>query len=501
MSFDDQLKALLQNSVRSGGGYGPDARKPNPHNFLMTVAKVQQDQSDQTVYQVAGRRQDTNEHVIVRVKKQNYNQFIPQPGGVMRADGVAVDTSRAPSGQWKFYTANFFRSYAPDDLCIHAYAMPTPPRYRQEVNMTTAQVHCFDIDAAVTDAAPNMLKDNRLIAEIMRAMKPWAAEQKTRITHDAKGHAIWSGAVKPGITPMAYVRVGTHATMRIYGRAFEREGETFRRPTDQEILNKLMQSKPMQTLQELAKVQNDPHMRTIPITVYPAMAVEVGRDSLKGDEMGHIRFRDNYEWVDRNDPSSDGGQPVTKFGARMSFVHAKTTRNGNLIALDLFRDDSHPYIGQLPDTELARSLNAEHRAMQQSVQPHGAAPVQRSVQQAPHQPVQQAGQAPVQERAQGVVGMQPSRQPLQTPAPQQAVHAPNQSVSESPAQAQATDFYPEVEPEDIPFDPNDYEAFAADLEAMEQMNAGFEPVHDPELDDLLREAENKQKRRYAMPRM
>jgi hypothetical protein len=72
-------------------------------------------------------------------------------------------------------------------------------------------------------------------------------------------------------------------------------------------------------------------------------------------------------------------------------------------------------------------------------------------------------------------------------------------VSESPAQA--TDFYPEVEPEDIPFDPNDYEAFAADLEAMEQMNAGFEPVHDPELDDLLREAENKQKRRYAMPRM
>src|SRR5690606_6009655 len=132
---------------------------------------------------------------------------------------------------------------------------------------------------------------------------------------------------------------------------------------------------------------------------------------------------------------------------------------------------AHPYVGALPDTELARSLNAQHlRGQHDNPQQTSVARQAPSMPQAPQQQSHAAQQQPVQH--------QQVQQAQQEPA-----QASNQQITQPATQAE--EFYSQEEPEDIPFDPNDYEAYVADLEAMEQMNAGFEPIHDPQLDDLL----------------
>ena len=137
------------------------------------------------------------------------------------------------------------------------------------------------------------------------------------------------------------------------------------------------------------------------------------------------------------------------------------------------RHEQQPQQHQAP-----RAVHAQQAPQQQQPQ-H----VQPSQQAAPQNSSQMQQQHPTQ-------AVQPQQAPRQ-PAPQPAMQQ----------QVEGQAYYQDSAIDEVPYDPNDYEMFAADMEAMERLNAGFEPQHDPGLDDLMKEAEQRIQKRRAGPTM
>lgn len=474
-----------------------DAKRQDRANyFLVEVANVKRNRNDDRAVLIEGRRLDNDQPIVMTTRKSSDGQHLPRPGSVMRADKATRLPTNMPNGAAK-YTAEYFHAYGKEDLCIQGVMRASNPFTRQAKTSATVQVLNLESNGGF------VTKPQQLEAELLAALKPWAAEQSV-LSHDVQGKPIWSENGALGIQPLVLVRMmGGDNVVPFYGlgavdqRQNEDDAPNPRMPTDEEILAHVRKNPQYQNIVEMAK---HPEFAKYGFALIPGVQFNVGRSCLGGGKENYLRAPDSWDWELR-DNLPEGGQPKKIRGWREGYIHVKQSDLGRHIVVDAAPNFAYRLTPGVSKTKLeqdvlaaragaANGMNTQQGESQSAASraeaPHAAAPKQKPS----ARPQHVAAQA-------------------QTPRSEQA--AP-QAQAKSPRTQQASPQEPAPHLMDQPpldaydqFDDADLEQFADDFAAMESMAAEPAPgyMDGDDTDDLLQEAAKRHadRRLSNLPRM
>lgn len=453
-------------------------KEENAKYFLMRVDTVAFGKTNPDMFKVTGTRIDTGKPVAVVSKKSASGQHFPEAGSVMRADKV---TRKSIKDGVSAYEAQYFHAYRKDSLCVNAVIQAPPPRHDTATNMVSAQIHAFD-----TEANARMLRADVLLGnferELARLLKPWAAEKQSGITHDVKGDSLWSSAGAPGFSPFVAVRFAGQV-FKVYGTGAVKEGDTFRLPTDAEILDRVQRNTHVQNIKAIAQEAPADQLRNLPITLIPGLSMMVGRDSLTAGDRKYLGIPAAFDWVNR-DRLDEKGQPTIQPGFREGFVHIKQSRSGRMVVVDVAPSLTGRLMKSIPETAAERAFSAAkaQQAAPEVTSPQASAP---APQQAPAAPAPTPkAVAPVQAKPQQA---RPASPPPSFDEFDQQASKPNTASN-----AYDENFGDEAE--------EDFDMMATDMAAIEGLGNDL-AFDDPDADKMFEEAAALQAARRNRPRM
>lgn len=341
----------------------------SPNHLMISVLEVKVNKLDADQFQVKGVRLDTDTPVFLRSQKSSSGQYLPEVGGVIRADKLqAIPVKDKP--HLELFSAQYFHSYPSDDFCLHAVVRPSEIKPNLKTKTDTCSVTAFDVDANATEV--DMADFRSIDNTLLRLLKPWSkATNASTITHDMNGKAIWSQDGTLGAVPLVVVRIpGTSAVKWITGLSAVKDEPNgpARAPTDREILNQIAKNTGLQQIKAaLAQAEaDDPgQLNGLKIILIPGASFNVGRDSMKGEK--YLGVKNAFDYKDyQNKDAQD--QPKVFRGFKSGYVHLKKAENGRLMVVDLT-----PALGKLtasiPETKIEielreaaeNALNSSHK--------------------------------------------------------------------------------------------------------------------------------------------
>lgn len=435
--------------------------------FLMKVDAVKIAQTDPDAFMATGVRIDNDQQVVVYSKKSSSGQHIPEKGGILRADKVSRVAQRS-TAELTHYKAEYFHAYRSDEFCIRAIGQAQRPQKNAKNGMWSADMRFFD-----TEVGPVMLDGNEIIPriqqELARMLKPWESSEKSSITHDVKGDALWGDGTeaRPGMTPFVAVRSG-NKTFYVYGDGAVRDKSTdedtfvYDLPTDEQIQSKIEKSSGLQNLltviQSLQSQATPEQLAQLKITLVPGLQVSVGRESLGGDKQNYLAVPDAFDWK-RMDVLDNNGNPTTYPGFRMCDAHIKASRKNRMMVVDAAPSAGGRLTQFIPETRVERELR-----MQEAPQADQKAQQQETARQSkPTQVAQASEQAP--------------------------------AAAESQYDVPARNSYDDAPMDDF----GDFERYAEDMAAMSAADDSFDT--DDDLERLIQEASERQRARVPRPGM
>lgn len=436
--------------------------------FLMKVEKVTLSRDNPDAFLAVGVRIDNEQRVAVYSKKSSSGQHIPEKGGILRADKVSRVAQRSTAEQTA-YTAEYFHAYRNDAFCIRAVGQAQRPKKDTKSGMWSADMRFFDVEVGAVMLDGTQIAD-RIQQELIGMLKPWAAKEQSRITHDVKGSALWGDgkAARPGMSPFVAVRSGSK-TFFVYGDGAVRvdtgdaDEYVYSLPTDEQIATKITKNTGVQNLLTVIKdVQahaTPEQMAQLKITLIPGLQVSVGRESLGGEKQSYLAVPGAFDWK-RQDVIGPDGNPTAQPGYRMADVHIKPSRNGRLMIVDAAPSAGGRLTQYIPETSVEKALRILNS--------------------------QEAAPAPAK-AAEPAVAKQA--------APQDRASARGQAPAESQYDAPALNSFDDAAMDDF----GDISQYANDLATMSAQDQTF--GIDDDLDSLMEEAAQRQSSRIQRPGM
>lgn len=483
---DFNIHELLQQAMRSG----PPA--PNyDRYFLVDVQSVAQSKKNRDAFRVVGTKVETGERVAVFAKKSSSGQNLPEPGGMFRADKAKMLKPDPSKPDIALYEAEYFHAYPAGDACLKVIGSPQPSEFKD--GFWSGKVNMIDVErGGKTITALDMASPDALARQLLPFLKPWEHEQGNSTSHDLKGASIWQQPMR-GACPFAMIRLGDGCA-RVFGKHPVKGADgTLSWPSDEELLQHLRTGlsrnnylqRAFNALAPLAK-ENPELLQSQKLTLMPGVSVNVGLASLSNGTEKYLPTPDMFRYANENRTKPD--DPEVRAGWREAYVHLKADGD------KLFVVNMVPVSGSTMTKGVP--LSAAEQAQMDQAQTQTA----------------QAGQQAAPD---------PQNPPPQDPAPQAQQQAPQsqqrvQNQVQQPAPHPVEDYTPE-EPDmvddglgadysdDYAASMGDFESYASDLAAMEAMNAdpaqsNEQEFEDDGFDDLIAQAEEKVKNRYA-PRM
>jgi len=437
-----------------------------PYYLAIEVAHFATEKGNPDSFRVMGRDIHTDEQVAVYSKLSASGQAKPEIGSIFRADKVE-DLGEAKGV--KRFNAPYFHSYN-EDFFIAATIQPQAPKLSSENNMWSASVRALDHEVNCKSVSADHFNADDLPNILLPLMKPWASEKQSSITHDLAGKGLWDAPVK-GLNPLVAIRIaGT--PVNIFGKPpVEDANGNMRHPTDKEILEHLKTSIErnktlVALLSEVGKFSKD-QLATFSFAAIPGFTVNVGMGSLGGETQKYLSAPKMFGQTEGNRPNEITGKPNVFFGWKEgAFAHLKLSRTNRMIVVDVVPGNA----GKL------------HKAIPLTV----------------HELEAQKLQSPTNDTSAPNEQASRVKEPINDKVPDSKVSPQNDVGDQYPASVSPSagdDQFPD-------FDPEDYEQFADDIAAMEQMGSGTSmPPPDDDFDDILNVAEARLQARRSRPTM
>lgn len=460
-----------------------------PRRFLMTVTRVQVHETNPDLIKVFGVRTDTRQDVAVVTKKSSAGQYIPEVGGVMRADKTERLTSQ--NATIRLYKAQYFHAYRQGEFALEAIVQ-APKARRSGGGMWTAQVSAFDLEVKVVEVRADRAASS-LKGEILRLLKPWTdTATYTPITHDVAGRAIWGNGDRaiPGITPFVAIRIGTNV-MRIWGTGVVKEGDgknaTYRFPTDQELIARIEGNVELHEVQKLLAEHDPSELAKAAFYIIPALAIDVGRDALAGEKQSYLSPKEAFHYRARAD------SPDVRAGYRSATLHLKMSRSDRMILTDATAAAGFALSSSLPYTQAELRVQEALRGAGEALAAPDSAERSNQNNDSPSRKT---------ELSEVVTSSTLPRDEHEKRSATQPADARRQDRNTVNASSQANQA---CEDEDL----DDWRMYTEDLEAIERFTGDQSGLHDvnsaifeDDMDSILQEAAARQAaRRGSMPSM
>jgi hypothetical protein len=456
-------------------------------NFLVKVAKVQEVPGSPDSFVALGYRVDNDQKVAIFSKKASSNQYLPEVGGVIRAEKA---TRMPAKGTTACFKSEYFYSYQQDSICLQAVIMAGQPRQDLESRMWQAQIHAYDIDVNHSMLVAD--QPSELEEALVNSLMPWTNKTPSKITHDVRGKALWAdaSAAQPGFSPFSMIRVQGQELV-LYGKGsvkMDRNGEvSYRLPTVDEVRAHVQSHPKLQMLKTVFATLDPTELSKLYIAVIPGLSVTVGRDSIA--DRKYLAIPQAFDWKNYQ-KTDDKGNPEIKPGYRHADVHIKTSRTGRMMVVMVAPTDGHRTYAKLPETEHESHIRLMREARQanpEAAASHVTAPSSAPIASESASPQQAATPQVVERRTEALSNQPPVIQPAQT-----AVQVTTQPATQAlPVFDGFDDEGPiQVTGEERAHADHDLHVYAEDLAAIELMNSSFsaEPQEDDSLTELLNDA-------------
>lgn len=317
----DELISKFEQDLKSA------TAKSSAKYFLMSVDSVKESRTDRDQLLVTGVRIDTGQTVAVVTKKSEGGQYIPEVGGVMRADKVALMQSADMSVAR--YSAQYFHAYGVNDRCLHAVVQCRPP-YQDTEQKWNANVQVLDHEGPSVHIRTVEEFDKFVLA----LLRPWAWKNPGKCTHDVMGNPLWDQEGARGISPMVHIKMmgGEKVLTQIYGKACVStpDGQT-RLPTVAESKTVLEKSA---SFQKVRAMFDHEAVKALGLVLVPGVSVGVGRASIAHGQERYLRNPDGWDWThDSEGQDAEKLYSVTR-GYRSGMIHLKKSDKGAWVVVD-----------------------------------------------------------------------------------------------------------------------------------------------------------------------
>lgn len=448
----------------------------NARYFLVRVQHVAVGTKNKDTFKVTGERVDTGQIVSVISTKSSSGQYMPEVGGVLRAD----KPQRMPTHEGTTYIAEYYLSYRQDDFCLNAIIQPSLPRLSN--NMWSANVQAFDREGKGSFYVRGDEVVQGIEAKLLQALKPWENQIESDIMFDVKGAPLWAdGSVaRPGLNPFVVIRLQGQAAIRVYGKGAINDSvggapAQYRMPHDSEILEAIRSSSGLSRLKTALSELGSDDLASLKLAIIPGLSISVGRESLAGEKRKYLGIPQAFH----NEQVRENGLTEQIPGYREAYVSVRQSRQGRLMVVDA----AHAARSRLSTSLPLIPMEKEYLYPPQGSQPKPAESKSSKTAEDDfvHTPQPQANVSTPAQR----------QQPQPNPATSRATRS-----APTPAEQFEDDFDESMESFD------DIAMYSHDMAAIEEMNAEadqFQP--DDGLDQLFQEAEERVRNRDFRPRM
>lgn len=299
-------------------------QKSSAKYFLMSVESVKEATGKINQLLVTGVRTDNRQRVAVVTSKPDNGQYLPEVGGLMRADKVTPLQS-ADLGVPR-YTAQYFHAYGQSDRCLHAVVQCRPP-YQDGEGKWNANVLVLDHEGPSVHIKTVEEFDKFALALI----RPWAWKTPGKCTHDVMGNPLWDKEGARGISPTVHIKImgGEKVLAQIYGRACVSQPDgTTRLPTATESRELLEKSAAFQKVRALFDHEA---VQTLGMVLVPGISIGVGRASIAQGQERYLRYPDGWDWT--HEAEGDAQAKISR-GFRSGMIHIKKSPTGQWGVVD-----------------------------------------------------------------------------------------------------------------------------------------------------------------------
>lgn len=300
------------------------AKKSSAKYFLMSVESVKEASGKINQLLVTGVRTDTRQRVAVVTSKPDNGQYLPEVGGMMRADKV-TSLQSADLGVPR-YSAQYFHAYGQSDRCLHAVVQCRPP-YQDGDGKWNANVLVLDHEGPSVHIKTVEEFDKFALALI----RPWAWKNPGKCTHDVMGNPLWNTEGARGISPVVHIKImgGEKVLAQIYGRACVSQSDgTTRLPSPSESKALLEQSAGFQKVRALFDHEA---VQTLGMVLVPGISIGVGRASIANGQERYLRYPEGWDW---SHEAEGDAQPQISRGFRSGMIHIKQSPTGQWGVVD-----------------------------------------------------------------------------------------------------------------------------------------------------------------------
>ncbi|MDZ5605218.1 hypothetical protein SJI00_20815 [Pseudomonas sp. RP23018S] len=479
------INKLFQEKIKT------EQKATQPRSFLVKVDREPVfSPSNPNVFKAIGTRTDTDERVVVITMKSASGQYVPKAGDVMRVDKASRDPAQPDK---PIFRAQYFHTYEANDFCLNAVMQPQEVRTTPGTRMVGAVVHAYDPKSSATLLTGADVQ-SQLTASILQHLKQWENTEKSAITHDVKGKALWEAGPTRGLAPFALVRFASQSFKVFGGGAMfvdpndKSKGERF--PSDAELVDRIEKTKGVITLKSVIKDlisggASAADLKKVDIAVVPGLGINVGLDQItKTQKLG----KEYYAVPQAYAVAKEGGGTFT--GHRETIIHAKLTRTGKVAVVDTSPTPGGKASAKVPFFANELAQMEERKSLAAGLQGgQGATQMTRAQ-------ALQMNDFPDEPTASQPAQAQEQRQ--QQSQPQGAQQHVVQQSYEQPSQSQANQSNGASQEDYSSFDSDD--DFANDMFVMEQLGQGLDEESFNDLDSLLQQAEQISAQRSS-PRM